>query len=89
MSKEFFFAIKVRSTTSLIMALKDRDGNILINNKDVEAFCYEFNQTLYKAPTPTHQIEQTKEEVLKRIPTKVLQMEITKLEHLKVVEVMA
>jgi hypothetical protein len=70
MSKDFFSAIKVCSTIPLIMALKDRDGNILTDSKDVEATCYEFNQALYKAPTPTHQTQQTREEVLKHIPTK-------------------
>lgn len=78
------------------MALKDQDGNILTDNKDVEATCYEFNPTLYKAPTPTHQIEQTREKVIKQIPTKftngmneVLQMIITKPKLLKVAKVMA
>jgi hypothetical protein len=78
------------------MALKDWDGNILTNSKDVEAICYEFNQALYKGPTPTHQIEQTREEVLEQIPTKftngmnkVLQMPITKHELLNVAKVMA
>jgi len=96
MSKEFFSTIKVCSTASFIMALKDQDGNILTDSKDVEATCYEFNQALYKAPTPTHQIEQTMEEVLKQIPTKftngmneVLQILITKLELLKVAKVTA
>ncbi len=96
MNKEFFFVIKVCSTTSFIMALKDQDGNILTDYKDVEATCYEFNQTLYKAPTPTHQIEQTREKIIKQIPTKftngmneVVQMLITKPKILKVAKVMA
>jgi hypothetical protein len=96
MSKEFFSAIKVHSIASFIMALKDRFGNIFVDSKDVEATCYEFNQALYKAPTPTHQIEQTREEVLDKIPTKftngmneVLQMPIIELELLKVAKVMA
>jgi hypothetical protein len=88
MNKDFFSAIKIRSIASFIMALKDQFGNIFVDSKDVEATCYEFNQALYKVPTPTHQIEQ--------IPTKftngmneVLQMQIIEPELLKVVKVMA
>jgi hypothetical protein len=70
MSKEFFFAIKEHSIDSFITTMKDQDRNILTNNKDVEATCYEFYQALYKAPTPIHQIEQTTKEILEQIPTK-------------------
>ncbi len=96
MSKFFFSTIKIHSTASFVMALKDWDGNILIDNKDVEATCYKFNQVLYKAPTPTQQIEQISEKVLQQIPIKftngmneVLQMPIIELELLKVAKVMA
>jgi hypothetical protein len=70
MNKDFFFAIKERSTTSFITTMKDHDGNIFIDSKDMEATCYEFYQALYKDPTPIHQTKQTTKERLEQIPTK-------------------
>jgi hypothetical protein len=64
MSKGFFFAIKECSIASFITTMKDWDGNIPTDNKDMEATCYELYQTLYKAPTPIHQTKQTTKEIL-------------------------
>jgi hypothetical protein len=95
MNKDFFFAIKEPSTTSFIITMKDWDGNIFIDSKDMEATCYEFYQALYKAPTPIHQTKQTMKENLEQIPTKfidrmnkVLQMPIIEPKFLKATKAM-
>jgi hypothetical protein len=49
-SKEFFQAVKERSTSTTIMSLKNKDGIEVKDRAGLEAVCMEYYRELYSSP---------------------------------------
>jgi hypothetical protein len=59
-SKDFFLAIKPKTSKTLISILRDEDGNVVSRKDDLEIVCHNF-----------YKLYQAKEETLEQIEIKV------------------